>query len=57
MDQFANIFSIIDADSAVDVLLFLAKYGIGLGFMLTSLLDIIAYGIYKALSLVNIIKR
>lgn len=56
MDQLTNIFTIIDSDPAVEVLLFFAKYGIGLGFMLTSLLDIIAYGIYKALSLVNIIK-
>ena len=56
MGQLTNIFTIIDTDSAVEVLLFFAKYGIGLGFMLTSLLDLVAYGIYKALSLVNIIK-
>lgn len=56
MEQFANIFSLLDADRAAEVFLFLARYGIGAGFTLTALLDLLAYGIYKALSLVNIVK-
>lgn len=54
MSQLQTIFELIDSDTAAEMFYFLASFGIGCGFLITTLLDLMAYGIFKALSLVNI---
>lgn len=57
METLAGIFSLLDADSVLEVFMFFIKYGFIFGFMINTILDFLAYGIFKALSLVNIISR
>lgn len=52
-----SIFSLLDADSVLEVFMFFIKYGLIFGFMINTILDFLAYGIFKALSLVNIISH
>lgn len=57
MGTITDIFSLLDADSALEVFMFFVKYGLLIGFMLTTGLDLLAYGVYKALSLLNTINH
>lgn len=57
MEVMESIFSLLDADSVLDVFMFFIKYGLVFGFMINTILDFLAYGIFKALSLVNIISH
>lgn len=54
MSHLQTIFELINSDSAAEMFYFFASFGIGCGFLITFLLDLLAYGIFKALSLVNI---
>lgn len=56
MSHLQSIFELINADSAADMFYFFASFGIGCGFLTTTLLDLLAYGIFKAMGLVNIFK-